>query len=464
MQLNYFNFKRFDNLILLTNDAGKFAFVSPAEMKKLMTKKLTPDETCYAKLRDAFFLTDQPIEVVAAEMRDYIRDNKAYLFSGPSLHIFVLTNQCNMQCVYCQAQDAGSTSHGKMSVEIAEKAADIALSSPGNHLVFEFQGGEPLLNFDVLKHIVLYAESKKEKKRIQYTVASNLLCISNDMLAFFSQYHISISTSLDGNAVLHDSNRRTYSGDGTFAFVTSGIQRVRNAGVDIGAIQTTTRKTLNMGKEMIDAYIALGFESIFIRPLTPLGLAQDKWLDIGYSADEFLRFYENTLTYMIQKNRDGYYIREGHAALFLKKILHGYSENYMELRSPCGAALGQIAYYYDGEIYTCDEGRMLSEMGDSAFRIGSVYSSSYDNILNSKVCKATCAASVLESAPTCASCVYQPYCGICPVIQYAQCGDIISKKPHDDRCRIYGGILDILFNLIKTEDEDVMLILHSWLN
>ena len=136
--------------------------------------------------------------------------------------------------------------------------------------------------------------------------------------------------------------------------------------------------------------------------------------------------------------------------------------NYMELRSPCGAATGQLCYYYDGNIYTCDEGRMVAEMGDPLFRLGTV-DSDYDELIESPVCKATLAASVLESLPSCSDCVYQPYCGVCPVVTYAIEKDIFPKSPNGFRCTINKGIQDFLFEILKNNDETVINILYSWI-
>ena len=107
-------------------------------------------------------------------------------------------------------------------------------------------------------------------------------------------------------------------------------------------------------------------------------------------------------------------MQEGHAATFFSKILHGYPVNYMELRSPCGATLGQMAYYTNGDVFTCDEGRMLYEMGNDAFRLGNVWENTYSQLVHSSTCRAVCLASITESIPGCCDCVYQPYCGVCP--------------------------------------------------
>ena len=166
------------------------------------------------------------------------------------------------------------------------------------------------------------------------------------------------------------------------------------------------------------------------------------------------------LNEIIQCNKDGYYISEGHASIFLRKILEQSADNYMELRSPCGAGVGQIVYYYDGSVYTCDEARMLSEMGLPDFCLGDV-NDSYDGLMNTRVCRVTCQSSVLESIPQCCDCAYHPYCGVCPVINYAMEQNLYSRSANGYRCKIYKGILDILFEYLS--DDTVMEIFRRWL-
>ena len=215
-------------------------------------------------------------------------------------------------------------------------------------------------------------------------------------------------------------------------------------------------------KEIVDNYIYLGLQSIFIRPLTPLGFAHDHWTEIGYSTDEFLEFYRNIIEYLLQLNLKGTHCSEGHAVIFLKKILCQDPVNYMELRSPCGAGTGQLAYYYDGQIFACDEARMIYEMGDSSFKFGTV-DDRYSDLISKETCHAICSASILESIQGCCDCVYQPFCGTCPVINLAMENNIFPKTPHDYKCKIYGGILDVLFEIIKRNDPNEMLVLESWI-
>ena len=133
----------------------------------------------------------------------------------------------------------------------------------------------------------------------------------------------------------------------------------------------------------------------------------------------------------------------------------------MELRSPCGASIGQMAYYYDGNIYTCDEGRMIAEMGIPEFRLGDVEAENYDELMESQVCKITCQASILESIPNCCDCVYHPYCGVCPVVNYALENNIYSREANNYKCKIYKGMLDAIFD--RLDNTKIMEIFKSWI-
>ena len=460
--INYFNFRPYKNKYLLTNDLGRYCFLEPEQLRSLLTDRLSPESDAARLLRERYFLYDGSDEAFAKMTASALFDSKNYLCRSTGLHIFVLTSACNQSCVYCQAQSAAKCAKGFMSRETAKKAVDIALQSPTESLDFEFQGGEPLLNFEVLKYIVEYAKSVSEKN-IRFSMVSNLTLLTEEMAAFLKAHCISVSTSLDGDMALHNTNRPYRSGGGTYEEVLRGVRMLRENGVSVGAIQTTTRVSLERYREIVDTYIEWGFHSVFIRPLTPLGFAGEHWDRVGYSADDFAAFYAKTLAYILERNRAGCRLSEGHAKIFLMKLLDGYSPNYMELRSPCGAALGQLAYDYDGNIFTCDEARMLYEMGDDSFCVGNTEHSDYNSIIESKVSALTAKASVLETLPSCSDCVYQPYCGVCPVVNYALQRDIYEQMPRNYKCRIYSGMLDSIFDYLYANDEKKIAVFRSWL-
>lgn len=463
MKNNYFNFKQWKDKMLLTNEQGRYILLGKRDFLNLVNKRYDLlSKEILQTLKDRFFIYDIDEDVFIEKVANAYRDNKQYLFSATSLHIFVMTNACNMCCVYCQAQDSAQEKKGKMQEMTAKAAVDIALQSPNEYLTFEFQGGEPLLNFETIKYIVEYSEQNKNHKQIQYSLVTNTLLLNEEMIQFFKKYDVSISTSLDGCKEVHNSNRPKIDGDGTYDYVSRNIKWLQSNDIQVGAIETTTKISLKNAEKIIETYHNLGLNHLFIRPLTPLGYAKEHWAEIGYEPEEFLKFYKQCILILLEHNRNGIRMSEGHARIFLKKILTGYSENYMELRSPCGAGIGQMAYYYDGNIYTCDEGRMVAKMGDQMFCLGNVNYSTYDDLMENRVCKVTCQASVLESLPGCCDCVYHPYCGVCPVISYASDNSIYTRESNVYRCKIYKGILDILFEILLEEPgaEDI---LKAWI-
>lgn len=463
MKLNFFNFKQFEDKILLTNDLGNHLFVTQEDFKRIISKNVNLNSSIGQQLLETNMVYDDTNLECSTFLKHDMHRTKGHVNLATSLHIFVVTTACNMRCVYCQANNGVSCPSLFMNKDMAERAVDIALQSPTIHLSFEFQGGEPLLNFDIIKHIVEYADVHKGKHIIQYNVVTNLTLLTDEILDFLVEHNFGISTSLDGPELVHNANRSYQNGKGTYDDVIKSIQKVREKGLDVGAIQTTTRNSLTYPREIVRAYKDLGFNRIFIRPLTPLGKASLKWNEIGYTAEEFLEFYYEALDELIEINQTGYFMKEDHTAILLSRI-NGNFVNYMELRSPCGAGLGQLAYYADGDIFTCDEGRMLHEMGDHAFRLGNVFQNTFKELINNSVCKSVCASSILETIPTCCDCVYQPYCGTCPVVNYAKSQDIIEKSPRGYRCKIYSSILDNLFKLILHNDDGVINIIRTWSN
>ena len=462
MKKNFFNYREMGQKVLLTNDLGRYVFLSKEEFYRFLRDQLDPQEEITQRLMDEFFLYDGSEYEFVERAGEAFRMYRRNLFQGAALHIFVLTKQCNQQCVYCQAST--ELEHlTQMSRETAAKAVDIALQTTAQYVTFEFQGGEPLMNFDTLQFIVEYAEEQNQScgKNLEFSVVTNLMLLDEEKLEFLTKHGVLICTSLDGDEILHNKNR-PYFQQNTFEILKKKIQMIQDKGASVSAIQTTTRDSLPRYREMVDQYLAFGLNQITIRPLTQLGYAAKNWDKIGYTVNEFLNFYRRSLDYIIERNQQGTFILEGHARMFLSKIFCRDAGNYMELRSPCGGAIGQLAYYYNGKVYSCDEARMLAEMGDDSFCLGNVEQDTYESIVSNPVCKAIAKASCLEGLADCDGCVYQPYCGTCPVISYARYQTVYPSMLQEYRCRIYKGIQDILFEKLEQQDEEVVEIFRRW--
>ncbi|HBQ10846.1 MAG TPA: hypothetical protein DEF51_06540, partial [Myxococcales bacterium] len=231
----------------------------------------------------------------------------------------------------------------------------------------------------------------------------------------------------------------------------------------VDALMTTTRRSLDLGKEIVDLYVEMGLKTIHLRPLNPYGFAVGTWKAIGYTAEEYLDFYARTLDYIIELNQKGVEITEGTASTFLMKMLTPDDPNFVDIRSPCGAGTGQVAYDYDGSIFTCDEGRMVSAMGSDLFQIGDVSSSSYTDMLQHPTVKALAVASLQDALPSCHTCWNKPYCGVCPMHDYMQGGDIFGQRPRSPKCKEHYTIATLLFEkLARDEDGSLEKMFRRW--
>ncbi len=457
----FFRFRHIKDNVLLTNDAGNFALLKRVDFDRFISGKLKESEEAYMELsRQGFVRTTMNTSQLAKKFRS----KTSFIRTKTALHIMVLTLRCNYKCVYCQVSaESMKRTDLDMSRETAKKVIDFVFQSPSSDITLEFQGGEPTVNWDVLQFSVEYALEKHKKRggSLMITLVNNGSQLTKEKLDYLIDKKVSLCFSLDGPMEIHNKHRgknydvvRTALGNAMKAY------RERFPDYMPGALPTITRYSLPYWKELVDEYVDMGLESIHLRPLTPLGFAKDTFKEIAYSVEEYLEFYAKALDYVIQLNRQGKFFMERYAWIFLVKILTDTDPFYVDICSPCGSGIGVLAYNHNGDIYTCDEGRMFSAMGDESFKCGNVFEHNYPQILNSKPVRTLCAASCLDGLPECSDCAYKPYCGACPVMNYAAKGNIFTQNPNDFRCKQHKGIMDMLFEYMQ--DNDTRKIFQRW--
>ncbi len=457
--------------ILLTSLAGRWAVLTPDEFARFSRNEL--DEPLTQRLADANLLRDHFDVPAEAEM---FRARRAFVGAGPNLHILVVTLRCNTTCVYCHPSRANLYAvPTDMSPDTATECVEFVLRSTNPAITIEFQGGEPLVAFDTMKHVVATAHERNARlgKELEFTLVSNLSLMDEEKLAWLIENRVQICTSLDGPPDLHDAIRKlpkAYGASGHDLAVqwTKRInQRYRELGLDetlynVEALVTTTRGLLPRWKELVDTYVGLGCRALFLRPLDPFGFADKTSGRIDYPGEAYLDYYRAAVDYMIELNKQGVEILERYAAIFLTKILHGVDPNFLDIRQPAGAGIGQLAYNYDGTIFTCDEGRMLHEMGDDTFRLGHVSTSAYRDIVGHDTVRALVIAGQLQGQPDCVDCTYQPYCGIPPVHSHKTQGTLLGRMRESTLCQVHKGIQDYLFEKLGSGDAETLAILDRW--
>lgn len=449
-QLLPFRFERINGRVLLTNLVGEHVFLTTEEFEQLSSGGLPRDSALVRRLRGKHVIREEddelPVELLAIKARTRYRR----LTEFTSLHILVASLRCEHSCPYCQVSRQSSDRDAfDMSPETAALALESAFRSPSQNIKIEFQGGEPLLNFELIEEVVAAAETRNETahKNLGFVIATNLALLDDRVLDFCRAHDVYISTSLDGPADLHNKNRPR-PGRNSWELATAGIQRVREElGIDrVSALMTTTRSSLGRAREIVDTYVEQGLTSIFLRTLSPYGFAIKTKSFAAYDVDHWLPFYEEGLDYIIELNAKGVPMVEQYAALILKKMLTNDDPGYVDLTSPAGIGIGAIVYNYDGDVYASDEGRMLAEMGDKTFRLGNLHEDSYEEIMLSDALLAPLEESFAPSAPMCQDCAFETYCGSDPTYHHATSGDFLGRKPSSGFCRRNMAIFKLLLD------------------
>lgn len=443
--VNHIRTKHINRGVLITTDQGSWAFLSKKEYALFKKRKIEEPLLSLLKEKGILLTEDNTKNII----NDY-RKKCAFLFQGASLHIVVPTLRCNHNCIYCHSKAKPLDAKGyDMDEKIAKKIVDFIFQSPSKAITIEFQGGEPLLRFDIIKFIIEYAKelNKKYKKDLIFRLVTNLTLMDENILSYLIKEDIGLCTSLDGNKEVHNKNRAEY--DKTAHW----IKKIKKE-YCLNAMMLTTKHSLPYYKEIIDEYVKQGFETIWLKPINKLGYAKKAWQEISYSAEDYLEFWKKSMDYIIKINKKRT-LRENYTLIILKKILSKKGYNFTDMQSPCGAAIGQLAYNHKGDVYTCDEGRLYD-----IFKLGTI-DDSYKDLLTSSEALGLVMASTNDSL-ACDNCLYKPYCGVCPVCSYAEHKNIITKLPNM-RCKIFKGMFDHIFEKLLF-DREYKKVFLSWMS
>lgn len=451
--------------VLVTSMSGDWLITQHSDFQRAVLGQLEPNESLFADMEARFLITSDTRRSTLAPLLSQYRTRKSYLAEGPQLHIFVVSLRCHHTCAYCQVsrQPVGESAFD-MSDSTARRAVERLFDFPASTLTIEFQGGEPLLQFDRVRRLTEMIEQRNRlgRRTLRFVIASTLHDLSDEQLSFMRDHGFELSTSLDGPEWLHNLNRPRPERD-SYRRTLEGIERGRRAlgEASVSALTTLTRRSLEVPQEIIEEYRKLGFHSISLRPLSPYGFARKTASRSGYSVGEFLKFYEAALDHLLAVNRSGYFLEEPYGRMLLSLLLTPFSHGYVDLRSPTGAGLGALVYDYDGQVYPSDEARMLAAMGDHSFSLGRV-EESVEAWMSSPAMQRILSAGVAEALPTCADCAYVPLCGADPIDHYARQGDTIGHRPTSEFCRKQMGLFDVLLQRWERGSDTDREILESW--
>ncbi|MEF3280838.1 MAG: radical SAM protein [Elusimicrobiota bacterium] len=451
----FFNFRKFsNNKYLITNDYGFYSFLNLKQFNNFISGKKIAGKKSF-ELKDRQFIANNLDFDYICE----ISRRKFYLdYKGPRDHIISLTNKCNLKCHYCFANPSNSAD---MTKETAQSIVDFILSLPLDKYYIELTGGEPFKNFETMKFLIDYANKKAEKmfKKIHYSVVSNLTLLNEEHLDYIIKNKISLCVSIDATKSIHNVMRGGY--EKTISNFKKALKKFQQANIETPNIITTiTRPLLTKEKEIIDNYIELKINRVQLGILEQMGRAKEEeiWKEIGYDENEYFDFYKRSIDYILELNiKKGLDIYE--KGLFL--LIHSIFKNH-DFESRSVDLFHRFAYDVNGWIYPSDEGRMIGDRGDFFFKIANVRKTSFKDILNSEKFKAILLYRFKYLVhPSCARCVYAPYCIIHPYYNYISQKNVWGNMAINKRCKLFIKIFDMIFKMI--ENKNNLRIFEKWL-
>jgi uncharacterized protein len=337
------------------------------------------------------------------------------------LHI---AHDCNLRCRYCFA-GTGEYLGGRslMSLEVGKRAVDFLLAQSGNrrNLEIDFFGGEPLMNFDVVKGIVDYARSKEKEynKHFRFTITTNVLLLDEAKRSYINENMHNVVLSLDGRKEINDAMRKRVDGTGSYDRILPAAKKMveERQGQSYYVRGTFTRENLDFGSDVL--HLAdLGFDQISVEPVVA---AQDSGLDIReVDLPAACLEYERLAKLYAEYRASGKWFNFFHFMLDLE----GGPCVAKRLRG-CGSGTEYLAVTPEGDLYPCHQ-----FVGQKEFLLGSVFTGLHDNPM-----RETFKETNVYAKPECMACWAKFYCsGGCAANSWQFNKDI--TKPYRIGCEL----------------------------
>ena len=357
-----------------------------------------------------------------APMAGTLKEKTSGVVKALCLHI---AHTCNLNCSYCFASQGKY--HGErsvMSLEVGKRALDFLIENSGTrrNLEVDFFGGEPLLNFEVVKELVAYARSieKKYNKNFRFTLTTNGMLIDDDVIDFANRECANVVLSLDGRKEIHDRFRVDYTGAGSFDKIVPKFQKLVEArkGKNYYMRGTFTHANPDF-LEDIKVMLDLGFNELSMEPVVcvPGDPAELTEADMEIVKKQ----YEELAFLMLERHKEGKPFTFYHYMIDLT----GGPCIYKRI-SGCGSGTEYMAVTPWGDLYPCHQ-----FVGEDRYKLGNIY----DGVIN-KSAQCEFAECNVYARPECRDCWARLYCsGGCAANAFHSTGSV--KGVYKSGCELF---------------------------
>lgn len=394
--------------------------------------------------RDSIVLAYKEIEELENEGLLYseevdthsINYNKDNVIKALCLHI---SHDCNLRCKYCFASQGDfKGDRYLMSLEVGKRALEFLIENSGHrkNLEVDFFGGEPLMNFDVVKELVHYGREleKKHNKHFRFTITTNGVLLDDDKIDFINENMDNVVLSLDGRKNVNDNMRKTITGEGSYDIIIPKFKKLvdRRGDKDYYIRGTFTSYNLDFSKDALHFY-EQGFEKISIEPVVTSP-------DMDYALreehiDAILKEYEKfSKDYIDIKKKDKNF-------LFFHFMIDLNQGPCLAKRSiGCGAGSEYMAVTPIGELYPCHQ-----FVGNENFKLGDIFTGIKKPNIREEFRRAN-----VFSKEECSTCWAKFYCsGGCHANNYNTNGNIM--KPYKVGCEMQKKRIECAISILANQ-------------
>lgn len=327
---------------------------------------------------------------------------------------------CNLRCTYCYARGGSFGGPGQMMTETtAQQAIDFFLRESGDrkNCIVNFDGGEPFLNFPLVRSTTVYSQKAAEplEKRIRFNISTNGTLFTRQNVEYLTRNRFGIGISIDGDEPTHDSTRKFKNGRGSYRTL---VERLHNTRLfefhkSVNARATITKENLHCSQVVYHLY-KMGFRYIYLEPA--MGKDKDRVInreDLEIIKEEFNRIADFYKEELLKKN----YLILRNFFLPLEKIHKRNRSGYR-----CTAARQSIAVAPNGDIYPC-----YKFVGIRNYIMGNINSNSHDEIIGSRFRE-----NHISCKPGCKKCWARYICGGgCAYLSEISNNNIFDKDDSD---------------------------------
>ncbi|MBO7738909.1 MAG: thioether cross-link-forming SCIFF peptide maturase [Oscillospiraceae bacterium] len=411
---------------VLEQMAEKYPQLDPSEL-----------EACYAdvqELKDEGMLFDEDVYRDKAD----ILKTKNDVIKALCLHV---AHTCNLNCDYCFAsQGKYQGDRALMSFVVGKRALDFLIENSGTrvNLEVDFFGGEPLMNWDVVKQLVEYGRSREKEchKRFRFTLTTNGVLIDDDVIEFCNKEMHNVVLSLDGRKEVHDHLRKNLAGEGSYDKIVPKFKKLvdSRSGEGYYVRGTLTHNNVDFTEDLFHmadlGFTELSMEPVVCDPSDPYALTEE-------DLPKLFEQYEILAKEMLRREKEGnpitfyhYMIDLAHGPCIYKRI------------SGCGSGTEYLAVTPWGELFPCHQ-----FVGDPKYSMGDIWEGVINHEMREKFRKCN-----VYSRPQCDDCWAKLYCsGGCAANAYHASGDITGVYEYG--CKLFRKRMECAIMMKAAEAE-----------